>query len=120
MVPLDVVHPPAVATAMSCALRAGEASNLVPFALALAITVMLIGLQRAVASTCDAPASGSASRATSMLRSARPVASHAHGMRLARSRGAGGRSGREPATRRPALRARAPERRLDLLTQSTS
>ena len=47
MVLLDVVHPPAVATAMSFALRAGEASNLVLFALALAITVVLIGLQRA-------------------------------------------------------------------------
>ncbi|MDF1501346.1 HPP family protein [Roseisolibacter sp. H3M3-2] len=46
MVLLDVVHPPAVATAMSFALRAEEASNLVLFALALAVTVVLIGLQR--------------------------------------------------------------------------
>jgi CBS-domain-containing membrane protein len=46
MVLLDVVHPPAVATAMSFALRAGEASNLVLFGLALGITVVLIGLQR--------------------------------------------------------------------------
>jgi small-conductance mechanosensitive channel len=44
MILLDVVHPPAVATAMSFALRAEEASNLVLFALARAITVLLIVL----------------------------------------------------------------------------
>lgn len=42
----DIVHPPAVATAMSFALRAGEASNLVLFTLALSITVVLVVLQR--------------------------------------------------------------------------
>lgn len=47
MVVLDVVHPPAVGTAMSFALRAGDASNLVLFVLALGITVVLVGLQRA-------------------------------------------------------------------------
>jgi CBS-domain-containing membrane protein len=47
MILLDVVHPPAVATAMSFALRAEEASNMVLFALALAITVLLIALQHA-------------------------------------------------------------------------
>lgn len=46
MIALDVVHPPAVATAMSFALRAGEASNLGLFALALAITAALVVLQR--------------------------------------------------------------------------
>ena len=46
MVVLDVVHPPAVATAMSFALRAGDASNLGLFALALGITVVLVALQR--------------------------------------------------------------------------
>ena len=47
MVLLDVVHPPAVSTAMSFALRAGDASNLALFVLALGITVVLVGLQRA-------------------------------------------------------------------------
>ena len=47
MVVLDVVHPPAVATAMSFALRAGDASNVVLFGLALAIVVILVVLQRA-------------------------------------------------------------------------
>ena len=47
MILLDVVHPPAVATAMSFALRAGDASNLALFALALAIIAVLVVLQRA-------------------------------------------------------------------------
>jgi CBS-domain-containing membrane protein len=47
MIALDVVHPPAVATAMSFALRAGETENLLLFALALGITAILIVLQRA-------------------------------------------------------------------------
>lgn len=47
MIVLDVVHPPAVGTAMSFALRAGDASNLALFVLALGITVVLVGLQRA-------------------------------------------------------------------------
>jgi len=41
------VHPPAVATAMSFALRTGSVSNVVLFLLALGITVVLIVLQRA-------------------------------------------------------------------------
>ena len=47
MIALDAVHPPAVATAMSFALRAGDASNLGLFALALGITAALVLLQRA-------------------------------------------------------------------------
>lgn len=47
MVLLDVVHPPAVGTAMSFALRAGEVDNLVIFALAVAMTATLVILQRA-------------------------------------------------------------------------
>jgi CBS-domain-containing membrane protein len=47
MVLLDVVHPPAVATAMSFAFRAGDASNIALFSLALGITAVLVGLQRA-------------------------------------------------------------------------
>jgi CBS-domain-containing membrane protein len=46
MILLDVVHPPAVATAMSFALRAGDASNLALFGLAIAITAGLVFLQR--------------------------------------------------------------------------
>jgi CBS-domain-containing membrane protein len=46
MILWDVVHPPAVSTAMSFALRAGEASNLALFVLALGITVVLVILQR--------------------------------------------------------------------------
>ena len=46
MILWDVVHPPAVSTAMSFALRAGEASNLALFVLALGITVVLVVLQR--------------------------------------------------------------------------
>ena len=47
MIALDAVHPPAVATAMSFALRTGDASNVALFALALAITAVLVLLQRA-------------------------------------------------------------------------
>jgi len=47
MIALDAVHPPAVATAMSFALRAGDASNLGLFALALGVTAALVLLQRA-------------------------------------------------------------------------
>jgi CBS-domain-containing membrane protein len=47
MVSFDVVHPPAVGTAMSFALRAGKISNVGLFALALGITVVLVVLQRA-------------------------------------------------------------------------
>jgi CBS-domain-containing membrane protein len=47
MIVLDVVHPPAAGTAMSFALRAGGASNLALFVLALGITVVLVAMQRA-------------------------------------------------------------------------
>lgn len=46
MVLLDVVHPPAAGTAMSFALRTGDVSNVVIFALALGITAVLIVMQR--------------------------------------------------------------------------
>lgn len=46
MVLLDVVHPPAVGTAMSFALRAGEVDNLVLFGLAVGITGVLVVLER--------------------------------------------------------------------------
>lgn len=46
MIWADLVHPPAVATAMSFALRAGEASNLALFLLALGITASLVVMQR--------------------------------------------------------------------------
>jgi CBS-domain-containing membrane protein len=46
MILLDAVHPPAVATALSFGLKAGEVSNLILFCLALGITVVLLGLQR--------------------------------------------------------------------------
>jgi CBS-domain-containing membrane protein len=46
MIWTDLVHPPAVATAMSFALRAGEASNVALFLLALVITAVLVVLQR--------------------------------------------------------------------------
>lgn len=48
MVLLDVVHPPAVGTAMSFALRAGRASSLAIFGLAMVIVVVLVVLQRTV------------------------------------------------------------------------
>ena len=47
MVGFDLVHPPAVGTAMSFALRAGKISSLGLFALAIGITVVLVVLQRA-------------------------------------------------------------------------
>lgn len=47
MIVLDVVHPPAVATALSFALRAGDASNIALFGLAIGVTAVLIVLQRA-------------------------------------------------------------------------
>lgn len=46
MIVLDVVHPPAVATSLSFALRAGNETNLVLFGLALAITATLVALER--------------------------------------------------------------------------
>jgi CBS-domain-containing membrane protein len=47
MVAANAVHPPAVATALSFALRAGDESNLVLFGLAVGITAVLIVLERA-------------------------------------------------------------------------
>ncbi len=46
MIILDAMHPPAVSTSLSFALRAGQASNVVLFALAVGITVLLVGLER--------------------------------------------------------------------------
>ncbi|MBD2663932.1 hypothetical protein B6N60_05072 [Richelia sinica FACHB-800] len=46
MIFLDVMHPPAVATSLSFALKANNVNNLVLFAWALAITSILVGLER--------------------------------------------------------------------------
>jgi CBS-domain-containing membrane protein len=46
MILLDVVHPPAVATAMSFALRAGDVGNLALFGLSVAITAVLVVTER--------------------------------------------------------------------------
>lgn len=46
MIVLDIVHPPAVSTALSFAFRSSNESNLVLFGLAVAITVTLVGLER--------------------------------------------------------------------------
>jgi len=46
MIVFDAMHPPAVATALSFGLRAGDASNLLLFGLALGVTIVLLGLQR--------------------------------------------------------------------------
>lgn len=46
MILLDIMHPPAVATALSFALRAGDASNLLLFGLAVVITAVLVALQQ--------------------------------------------------------------------------
>lgn len=46
MIVFDVVHPPAVATTLGFGLKAGDATNLALFFLALAITVALLGLQK--------------------------------------------------------------------------
>lgn len=47
MILLDVVHPPAVATAMGFALRSGDVSNVMLFAVAVGITATLVVLERA-------------------------------------------------------------------------
>ncbi len=47
MILFDLVHPPAVSTALSFALRAGDEKNFVIFGLAVAITAILVALQRA-------------------------------------------------------------------------
>jgi len=46
MIVLDVVHPPAVATALSFSLRAGDEDNIVIFGLAVTVTALLIVMQR--------------------------------------------------------------------------
>ncbi|HEY9738050.1 MAG TPA: HPP family protein [Trichocoleus sp.] len=46
MILLDVVHPPAVATSLSFALRAENANNLVLFGLAVGITATLVLLEK--------------------------------------------------------------------------
>lgn len=46
MLLLDAVHPPAVATSLSFALRAGNENNLVLFGLAVGITAMLVVIER--------------------------------------------------------------------------
>ena len=47
MILLDAVHPPAVATALSFALRAGNVANVALFGMALAATALLVVLERA-------------------------------------------------------------------------
>ena len=47
MTVLDAMHPPAVSTAISFGLRAGDESNVMLFALAVAVTAVLVVLQRA-------------------------------------------------------------------------
>ncbi|MDQ3815136.1 MAG: HPP family protein [Armatimonadota bacterium] len=46
MIVLDVVHPPAVATALSFAFRAGHENNLLLFGMALGLIVVLVALER--------------------------------------------------------------------------
>ncbi|HEY9604788.1 MAG TPA: HPP family protein [Allocoleopsis sp.] len=46
MILLDAVHPPAVATSISFAFRAGNESNWVLFGLAVGITTMLVVMER--------------------------------------------------------------------------
>lgn len=46
MILLDIVHPPAVSTSLSFALRAGNESNLVLFGIAVGITALLVGMER--------------------------------------------------------------------------
>ncbi|WP_349264198.1 HPP family protein [Longimicrobium sp.] len=47
MIVSDAVHPPAVSTALSFSLRAGDESNVALFGLAVAITAALVLMQRA-------------------------------------------------------------------------
>lgn len=46
MILLDVMHPPAVATSLSFALKAANENNLILFGLAVGITAVLVGLER--------------------------------------------------------------------------
>ena len=65
MIVLDVMHPPAVSTALGFALRSGDESNLLLFGLAVGVTAVLVLLQRAatwvIARHTAAAATGSAS-----------------------------------------------------------
>ncbi len=47
MIVFDIMHPPAVSTALGFALRAGDQSNLMLFGLAVGVTAVLVLLQRA-------------------------------------------------------------------------
>ena len=46
MILLDAMHPPAISTSLSFAFRMGDASNVLLFALAVGVTLALLGLQR--------------------------------------------------------------------------
>lgn len=46
MILLDTVHPPAVSTSLSFALRTGQESNLIIFGLAVGITALLVLMER--------------------------------------------------------------------------
>lgn len=46
MIVLDIMHPPAVSTSLSFALKSGNENNLVLFGLAVGITTVLVGLER--------------------------------------------------------------------------
>ena len=46
MILADAVHPPAVSTALSFAMRAGDESNVALFGVAVGITALLVGMQR--------------------------------------------------------------------------
>lgn len=46
MIRIGAVHPPAVSTALSFALRTDDIQNLALFSIALGITVILVGLER--------------------------------------------------------------------------
>ena len=48
MIFIDAVHPPAMSTSLIFAFRAGDESNLVLFALAVAMTAVLVILERAL------------------------------------------------------------------------
>ena len=48
MIMLDVVHPPAVSTALSFAFQADIENNLVLFSLAVGAVALLVGLERFV------------------------------------------------------------------------
>lgn len=46
MIVFDIVHPPAVSTSLSFAFRAENEKNFVLFALAIAMTALLVGIER--------------------------------------------------------------------------